>query len=126
MIGLVASAITNKPFIFDMRGTLPEEMIDMGKISKDSLKFKLLKLMEKILISKCAYVITISDKFNYYIKNSFNKKSSININNPTDFNIFYKKDRSDQIVTFIYSGSMHQWHLPELTIEYFSKIQKNF
>lgn len=124
MIGLVASVFSGKPFIFDMRGALPEETVDVGKISKSSLKFKLMKFVEKILINKSAYVFTVSEKFNDYIQHDFKKKKSININNPTDFSKYYKDERSDGKVNFIYSGSMQVWHLPELTIEYFAKIQK--
>lgn len=124
MIGLVASVFSGKPFIFDMRGVLPEETVDVGKISKSSLKFKLMKFVEKILINKSAYVFTVSEKFNNYIQNDFKKKNSININNPTDFSQYYKDKRDDGKINFIYSGSMQVWHLPELTIEYFSKIQK--
>jgi glycosyltransferase involved in cell wall biosynthesis len=124
MIGLVASVFSGKPFIFDMRGVLPEETVDVGKISKSSLKFKLMKFVEKILINKSAYVFTVSEKFNNYIQNDFKKKNSININNPTDFSQYYKDKRDDGKINFIYSGSMQVWHLPELTIEYFAKIQK--
>ena len=124
MIGLVASVFSGKPFIFDMRGVLPEETVDVGKISKSSLKFKLMKFVEKILINKSAYVFTVSEKFNDYIQHDFKKKKSININNPTDFSKYYKDKRDDGKINFIYSGSMQIWHLPELTIEYFDKIQK--
>jgi len=126
MIGLIASVITNTPFIFDMRGVLPEETIDVGKLTETSLKFKLLKFVEKILIWKAAYVFTVSETFNSYIQNNFNKKNSININNPTDFNAYFKENNKNSSVSFIYSGSMQKWHLPELTIEYFSKIQKKY
>ncbi len=124
MIGLVASVFSGKPFIFDMRGVLPEETVDVGKLTKISLKFKLLKFVEWILVKKATYVFTVSKKFNLYIESEFNKKQSININNPTDFNEYYKINRKDGRVNFIYSGSMQVWHLPELTIQYYYEIQK--
>jgi len=124
MIGLIASVISGTPFIFDMRGVLPEETIDVGKLTKKSLKYKLLKIVEWILIKKSAYVFTVSNKFNEYIKGTFNKKNSININNPTDFNDYYKNEKKDNKVNFIYSGSMQVWHLPELTIKYYAKLQE--
>jgi hypothetical protein len=124
MIGLVVSLATNKPFIFDMRGVLPEETVDVGKISKNSMKYKLMKFAEKILIKKASYVFTVSEKFNDYIKLNFNKNNTINIYNPTDFNAYYKLPRNGGKVNFIYSGSMQVWHLPELTIKYFLEIQK--
>ncbi len=126
MIGIVASKITKKPYIFDMRGVLPEETVDVGKFSKKSFKYKLLKFAEKILIRHAAYVFTVSDKFNDYIQKNFNKKECININNPTDFSSYYRMDKKDKRVNFIYSGSMQVWHLPELTIQYFKHIYEHF
>ena len=126
IIGFIASMITKKPYIFDMRGVLPEETVDVGKFSKKSFKYKLLKFAEKILISHAAYVFTVSNKFNDYIRKNFNKKECININNPTDFSSYYKLEKKDRRVNFIYSGSMQVWHLPELTIQYFKYIYEHF
>ena len=126
MIGYIASIFSGKPFIFDMRGVMPEEIVDMGRMSQDSFKYKLMKFVEKMLIKKAVYVFTVSEKFNEYIFKEFNKINTININNPTDFSEYYKVKREDNRVNFIYSGSMQIWHLPELTIEYFSKLEKFF
>lgn len=126
IIGKIASFFTGKPYIFDMRGVLPEETVEVGKISKSSLKYKLMKLAENILIKRAAYVITVSNKFNDYVKKEFNKKKCENTYNPTDFNSYYKNNRNDGKVNFIYSGSMQVWHLPELTIEYYSKIYEKY
>ena len=126
MIGIIASKITKTPYIFDMRGTLPEETVDVGKLTNKSLKFKLLKFVESLLVRHADYVFTVSDKFNNYIQNNFEKKECININNPTDFSTYYKINRNDGKVNFIYSGSMQVWHLPELTIKYYAKIYEKF
>jgi hypothetical protein len=126
MIGFIASIFSGKPFIFDMRGVMPEEIVDMGRMSQKSFKYKLMKFAEKVLIKQSAYVLTVSEKFNDYIYKEFNKVNTVNINNPTDFDKYFKVNRKDNKVNFIYSGSMQIWHLPELTIEYFSKIEKKF
>jgi len=126
LIGLIASMVNNTPYIFDMRGCLPEETVEIGKIGSKSVKFKLLKFIEKILIKKAAHVFTVSNKFNDYIKNSFNKEKCSNINNPTDFNIYFHEKRNNRRINFIYSGSMKIWHLPKLTIKYFSKIVEKY
>jgi len=126
MIGAIASFVTGIPYIFDMRGTLPEEMLDLGQLTTSSIKYKILKKLERLLISKSAYVFTVSDAFNKYIKFVFNKETCININNPTDFDIFQIDHNPNGRVNFIYSGSMLPWHKPELTIQYFYEIQKLF
>ncbi len=124
LIGYVASTLTSKPFIFDMRGLLPEETVDVGKIKEQSYKFNLLKIVEKILIEKANTVITVSETFREYILNNFNTKKVINTNNPTDFSMYKKNIISEERINFIYSGSNQIWHLPEETIKLFSQIQR--
>lgn len=127
LIGLIASFFSKKPFIFDMRGTLPEETVEVGKISKKSFKYKLLKYIEKLLIKKSSYVITVSENMKKYVMSQFGKKQVINFQNPTDFNMFEaKKEVKKERINFIYSGSLQVWHLPELTIQYYKRIQEKF
>ncbi|VAW40994.1 hypothetical protein MNBD_GAMMA01-790 [hydrothermal vent metagenome] len=126
MIGFVASFFSKKPFIFDMRGVLPEETVEVGKIKRESLKFKLLKRVEKTLINKADCVVTVSNKFSEYIQDNFSPKKVVNTNNPTDFNMYGKEYSAHDKVNFIYSGSMQVWHEPEITIRYFSELYKKF
>lgn len=123
LIGYIASFITSKPFIFDMRGLLPEETVDVGKIKEQSYKFHLLKIVEKILIERANTVITVSEKFKEYILNNFKAKKVINTNNPTDFKMYKKNIIKEDRINFIYSGSNQIWHLPEKTIKLFSQIE---
>lgn len=126
VLGFMVSVITRKPFIFDIRGTLPEETVEVDKISQTSLKFTLFKRIEKTLIKRASYVLTVSNKFNDYVKDTFRKKNTININNPADFNMYFSEERTSRRVNFIYSGSMQICHLPELTVKYFSEIYDKF
>ncbi len=126
VIGYIASKFSGKPFIFDMRGTLPEETVDVGKIKKNSLKFKIMKFAEKFLIKNANYVFTVSNKFNEYVKNNFKKKNVININNPTDFSVYKPSKKNKDKISFIYSGSLQKWHVPELVIQYFDRVQKKY
>ncbi|MDC1145867.1 glycosyltransferase [Candidatus Marinimicrobia bacterium] len=126
VIGYIASIVSNKPFIFDMRGLLPEETVDVGKISKNSIKFRLLKFVENFLIRRSNLIFTVSEKFNTYIKQSFKISNSINLNNPTDFNMYHKNNDQNKRINFIYSGSNQVWHLPEQTIEIFSELEKKY
>ena len=126
IIGMIVGFVTRTPYIFDMRGTLPEELVDLGLVKVGSLKHKLIKSTERLLIRRACVVFTVSEKFNEYIKTTFKKKNSININNPTDFSKFTVSTNPTNKVNFIYSGSMLEWHMPELTIQYFNEVQKRF
>lgn len=127
IIGFIIHLLTGKPYIYDMRGTFPEETVEIGKISKNSIKFKMMKIVERILIKKSAHVVTVSNKFTEYIVGTFNKKNTTNVNNPTVFKNYFKQYRKNkEKINFIYSGHVKPWHLPDLTVKYFSKIQKKF
>jgi len=126
VIGYIVSVFSNKPFIFDMRGLLPEETVDVGKISKYSFKFRLLKFVENFLIQRSNLVFTVSEKFNTHIKQSFKISNSINLNNPSDFNMYHKNNNQHKRINFIYSGSNQVWHLPEKTIQIFSELEKKY
>lgn len=122
LVGLITNKITKVPYIFDMRGTLPEESVEMGKISSKSLKYRLLKLFEEIMIRNASYVFTVSNKFKEYIIQEYNHSNVVNINNPTDFSAYSTKKNFNKPITMIYSGSMQVWHAPKVTIDYFKKI----
>tara|TARA_X000000950_G_scaffold50576_2_gene59529 strand:+ start:3688 stop:4899 length:1212 start_codon:yes stop_codon:yes gene_type:complete len=126
VIGFVASIISGVPFIFDMRGLLPEETVDVGKIKKNSLKFKLMKLAEKILIKNSAHIIVVSEKFKDLIKKNYKASKVTNINNPTDFDMFSSSKTCKNKITFLYSGSLQEWHMPEVVIKYYSNLFDHF
>ncbi len=127
VIGFIASKISGVPYIFDIRGLLPEETVELGKIKNKSFKFRLLKFAEKILLRNSAYNITVSKKFTDYIKSNFGLNNVSSISNPTDFNMFKHKNRSDsKKVKFIYSGSLQKWHLPKEVIKYFEIVHQKF
>ena len=127
VIGFIASKISGVPYIFDIRGLLPEETVELGKIKSNSFKFRLLKFAEKILLKNSDYNITVSKKFTNYIKSNFKLKNVSSISNPTDFNMFTSEGvRHRSRVNFIYSGSLQKWHLPNEVIKYFEIVQKKF
>ena len=125
LIGVLCNLFSKKSVIFDMRGTLPEEIVDLGRIKRNSLKFKLLKLTEKFLIKKSNVVFTVSNAFKQYVEASFNKVNVININNPTDFSSYTISSKKTEKINFIYSGSVQPWHMPELTLSIFSKVYQS-
>lgn len=124
-IGYIVHILSGKPFIFDMRGVLPEETVYVGKITENSFKFKLLKYIERVLVKKSAYVFTVSDKFSEYISQEYEKKNILNISNPTEYDAF-KIEKTNEVIKFVYSGSLMPWHCGELAIQYFQKIVERF
>jgi glycosyltransferase involved in cell wall biosynthesis len=127
-IALILSAISSKPFIFDMRGILPEETVQVGKIKYNSFKYKLLKFIEKLLVKKADMVFTVSENFTNYIISEFQVKPEklFNISNPTIYSSFHHISKPDKVVNFVYSGSCQDWHCPEETLSLFKQVHDKF
>lgn len=110
-----------------MRGVLPEETVELGKINENSIKFKIMKIAEKLLVKKAAIVIVVSEKFKNYIAKTYNIKNIYTVYNSANF-IDYEVQSYKNIeqVRFIYSGSLREWHLPDVTIKYFISLYKKY
>ncbi|MEQ5874342.1 glycosyltransferase [Pseudoalteromonas sp. MEBiC 03485] len=128
MLAYVLSSILRKPFIFDMRGILPEETVQVGKIKNGSFKYKLLKFCERLLINKASSVFTVSNNFSSYLLSNFSieKNKIFNISNPTVYDNSVSLNKRTDIVNFLYSGSCQEWHCPKETLLLFNQLRKKY
>lgn len=122
VIALICAFLSGRPYIFDMRGVLPEEILRVGKVKENSVKFRLIKLVENILVSRAKYVFTVSDVFSEYVKNEFGCKNVFNISNPVVLRDSEKRKIARDRVNFVYSGSAQPWHLVYETLRVFQYI----
>jgi glycosyltransferase involved in cell wall biosynthesis len=53
--------ITGVPFIFDMRAFWPEEMLNAGRIKKESVIYKTVKSAETLCLKSCDQLITLTN-----------------------------------------------------------------
>ena len=116
----------SKKIIFDMRGFWPEEKIDRFDWKKYQFRFKILKILEKIILHRSYKVICLTKES---IKILSKKYPSININKflhiPTcsDTDYFYplnnnKKDK----ITFGYLGTIDKAYDIEKVVNVFSNL----
>jgi len=112
LLGLLLKLIYRKPLIFDMRGVLPEETVMVGKIKAGGVKYRVLKIVERVLLFYSDYVFTVSDKFTDYLLKRFNLPADkvLNVKTPTIFP-FEARYKPNQRINFIYSGSIKRWHM---------------
>jgi len=61
-------------FLFDNRGVFIDEEIYKGKLKENSLKVKILRKIEKIIINKADAIVVVSNAFKYYLTSNFEKK----------------------------------------------------
>lgn len=119
--GYILKLINRKPYIFDMRGLLPEETVEVGKIKKKSYKYKILKYLEYILVKNSDYIFTVSDEFSKYIRIKYKYNKLFNISNPVNYDNFISQKEYD-VINLIYSGSIQKWHLPDFTLQLFKQL----
>ena len=125
LTGLVFRALCRIPFIFDMRGLLPEERVMCGLWSERGLGYRSAKMLERLLVRKANCVVVVSDPFAEYVRRIALHANIAVVPNCVDLADFahdaqvrqrYRQMLSvDDKYVLIYSGSMQVWHsLPEL------------
>ncbi|MGE5620954.1 MAG: glycosyltransferase [archaeon] len=118
--------------LYDMRGTLIEEEIQKGKWKANSLRVKLLRRIENILIRKSDQIVVVSNVFKKYIvykhgprKRKLSEKITVISNKTSLKNIIplenlSKKKESDRIIC-VYSGSAAYWQNLEGMFQFFKE-----
>lgn len=61
VIAAVAGALTRRPYIFDMRGFLPDEYVDAGYWRSTELRYRLLRLAERSLLRRAAHIVVLTE-----------------------------------------------------------------
>lgn len=114
LFGCIAKLFFDVKVVFDVRGYLIDEAIEVGKIKKGSFKENLLRGIEKFIFRRSDKIISVSEKMRINIKQRFGRDSVL-IPNPTFF-----PDTDSVCVSrkeILYIGSLNEWHLPELFFE---------
>lgn len=59
-IALFLNKIFKVPFVFDMRALWPEELVEAGRLNKNSMAWKVIKVLEKKCLSKAVAVVSLT------------------------------------------------------------------
>src|SRR5262249_12031951 len=60
-IAWLATRLTRRPFIFDMRGFLGEEYVEGGHWSRLSLRYRVLRFVEQLLLRSAAEIVVLTE-----------------------------------------------------------------
>jgi glycosyltransferase involved in cell wall biosynthesis len=60
-VALVVGAITRRPYVFDMRGFLPEEFREVGYWSARDIRYRALRFAEPLLLSGAAEIVVLTN-----------------------------------------------------------------
>jgi glycosyltransferase involved in cell wall biosynthesis len=108
-IGCAVKSIYGKKIIFDVRGYLIDEALEVGKLKPGSFSEKMLRWIETYNFNRCDLIIAVSEKMKDDILHRFGKESVV-ISNPAFFHDVSKEKKHKLIV---YNGSLNEWHLPD-------------
>ena len=136
-IGMLISMVTGAKLIFDMRGFMADEYADAGSWSRNSIKYKVLKYFEKILLSYSHEIITLTNEAKQILIKQFLVKKNITvIPCCVDIERFHEVDtdiikrlkeemRLENKTVIVYSGSIGGWYLTKEMIDFFYVCKEN-
>jgi glycosyltransferase involved in cell wall biosynthesis len=61
-IAMLVGAFTRKPYLFDMRGFLPEEFLDAGYWSAGDIRYRALRLVEPMLLRNAREIVVLTHR----------------------------------------------------------------
>lgn len=124
---LLLKKIFGMKLIFDMRGFWPEELVDSGRIKKDSTYYKTLKFLERKSILSSDYIITLTPEAKEIIGNNYKDKKLKIIWMPTcvDGDRFETKDpvSFNNKFVVVYLGSLWSYYNMSAMIDFFNILK---
>lgn len=118
-IGAIVSFITGRPLIFDMRGFLPDEYLDAGVWSSTDLRYRALRLAERLLLRYATEVVVLTHRAAAVLREEKRYASAIGTTPITvipccvDLRRFAPGPTRETVATLVYSGSLGMWYLLE-------------
>lgn len=134
LIGAVAKLLTARKLICDLGGIIADERVSAGIWGKNSFRYKVSKILEKISIEYCDHVVVVSNTFKEYLLERYKIKSIEVIPSCVNEDRFFfdigKKETmrnrfylNDKLV-IVFSGSFAPWDLAKEIIDYFERLKK--
>ncbi|MBN2829520.1 MAG: glycosyltransferase family 4 protein, partial [Candidatus Cloacimonetes bacterium] len=96
-LGSILSKLRKKPFVLDIRDLWPDAMLDLQVTSEKSLLFKILKRVEKKMITRATRIVINSPAFEEHIKSIKDVPITIITNGLDDsFLSFFEMNKMDK------------------------------
>ena len=120
--------------IFDVRGVMPEEVINQKKTLKSFLIFMYLKISEPILVHFSNFIVVVSRPFKEYLISKYGKRNQEKIkvistfsNKKKDFNAidFLEEIKKEKII-ISYCGSLTKWQKFDDVLNLYIELQNLF
>lgn len=113
----VPAFFLRRPFIFDMRGFLPDEYLDAGSWTARDVRYRALRAAERILLWRAAEVVVLTERAADVLRIEPRYRSALGDTPVTvipctvDLEQFRPATERRGAPTLVYSGSLGMWYL---------------
>lgn len=129
-IAAVAGAITRRPYVFDMRGFLPEEYVDAGNWTDKDLRYRVLCWAETRLLRRASEIVVLTNAAADRLRTEPRYRRAIGETRLTvipcavDLDRFRPLPERDDVPTLIYSGSLGSFYELHPMLEVYRSARK--
>ena len=115
-IALVAGLLTRVPFVFDMRGFLPDEYVEGGNWRAGEVRDRALRLAERLILRRAREIVVLTHVAARRLRSEPRFADAVGRTVVTvvpcgvDLARFRPRDDRDEVPTLLYSGSLGLWY----------------
>lgn len=136
VIAWLVKVITGIPYIFDMRGFMAEERVDAGLLKNRGFKYRIIKIVEKILLEDADEIIVLTEKATSIIRaraEFFLREDRVSVIpccvdtkrfKSIDATVLRDKEGLKERFVLVYAGSIGTWYLAEEMVDFFKVLKK--
>lgn len=116
-IAWCVALLTGRPYVFDMRGFLPEEYLDGGHWTARDVRYRALRLAETRLFAEASVIVSLTHAGARRLKGERRYARWVGdtpievIPCAVDLERFHPGEREHDAPTLVYSGSLGMWYL---------------
>ena len=113
----IPAMLLRRPFVFDMRGFLPDEYVDAGAWTARDVRYRALRFAERILLRRAAEVVVLTERAAEVLREEPRYASALGTTPVTvvpctvDLHRFAPSIERSAVPTLVYSGSLGMWYL---------------
>lgn len=132
IIALAMTKIYGVPYVFDLRGLWPEELITSQRIKRNSLLHRLIDRFEEVLIKNAAIVVSVTKAGIDWLSEKYGPRSSLErsyvIPGSADLDRFSVNERGRDVPIIIgcHGSILNGWFRPDLLGKAFALLAKRF
>ena len=116
-IALAVRILRGRPYVFDMRGFLPEEYVDVGYWTTGDVRYRVARLAERVLLAGAGGIVCPSTDAERRLRSAPEYRSATRAKPITvqpsmvDLDRFRPRPERAAVPTLVYSGSLGTWYM---------------